>query len=137
MKKLVIDTNKLISALISPKGRTAERLIELAQEYSIFACHYLYIEIFNHKNKILKASKLEEAELLELLLGLFNRITFVSEIHILESDWKKAESLCIEIDPKDIPHVALCIHLDCLFWTGDQKMINHLKSKGFDKILEY
>jgi predicted nucleic acid-binding protein len=136
MKGLVIDTNKLMSALITPKGKTASKILEISKKQQIFACHFLYIEIFHHKEKILKASKLSEAELLELMLGLLNRIDFVSEIHISNEIWKAAELFCIEKDPDDTPHVALSLHLNLPLWSGDEKLKNHLKQKGFDLIFE-
>ncbi len=134
MKKLVIDTNKLISALISPHGRSAEKIIELSKEFQLCCCHFLYVEIFSHKEKILKASKLEEPELLEMMIGLFNKITFISEIHIEDVNWQSAHDFCYEKDPKDIPLIALALHLDCPVWSGDEKLKKHLISKGFDKI---
>ena len=137
MKNLVVDTNKLISALISPKGRTAEKIIELSNQYILSACHFLYIEIFSHKDKILKASMLKEAELLELMIGVFNKITFISEIHIEKKNWDKAKELCEEKDIKDIPHVALSLQLGCDLWSGDEKLKRHLEKKGFDKIFEF
>lgn len=137
MKDLVIDTNKLISALISPNGRTAEKIIELSSQFRLNACHFLYVEIFAHKNKILKASKLTEPELLELMLGVFNKITFVSEIHITKEDWQMATLLCEEKDPKDIPHIALSLFLKCELWTGDEKLKKHLISKGFADVYEF
>ncbi|CAN1544670.1 PIN_VapC-like domain containing protein [Spirosomataceae bacterium] len=89
MKDLVIDTNKLISALISPNVRTAEKIIELSEQFRLNACHFLYIEIFSYNDKILNASRPSEPEHLELMVGIFNRITFVSEIHISSEDWHK------------------------------------------------
>lgn len=137
MKKLVIDTNKLISALISPHGRTAEKIVELSKEFQLCCCHFLYVEIFSHKEKILKASKLEEAEFLELMLGLLNKLRFISGMHIEESNWKLASDFCIEKDPKDIPHIALALHLDCPIWSGDEKLKKHLQFKGFKKIFDF
>jgi predicted nucleic acid-binding protein len=137
MKKgLVIDTNKLLSALITPKGKTASQIISLSSKYQLFACHYLYIEIFHHKEKILKLSKLPEPELLELLLGILNRIDFVSEIHIAPSIWLKAESLTSGKDLDDTAHVALAIHLNLPLWSGDEKLKKHLISQNFDLIFE-
>ena len=136
MRGVVIDTNKLMSALITPKGKTAAQIIEISKLHQIFACHFLYIEVFHHKEKILKASKLPEPDLLELMLGLLNRIDFVSEIHIAADIWQKAEQLCKAIDPNDTPHIALALHLNLPLWTGDEKLKTHLRNQGFDLIFE-
>jgi predicted nucleic acid-binding protein len=71
------------------------------------------------------------------MVGIFNRITFVSEIHISSEDWHKAGLLCEEKDPKDIPHVALSLFLNCQLWSGDEKLKKHLINKGYDSIFEF
>jgi predicted nucleic acid-binding protein len=47
-----------------------------------------------------------------------------------------AYRLCKEIDEKDIPFVALCLEYEALLWTRDEKLKNHLKSKGFIDFFE-
>jgi len=41
-----------------------------------------------------------------------------------------------DIDIKDLPFVALSLYLDAKILTGDKKLINGLKSKGFENIIE-
>jgi predicted nucleic acid-binding protein len=40
------------------------------------------------------------------------------------------------VDIKDFPFVALTIELDALLWTGDNKLKNGLKAKGFNLFYE-
>lgn len=128
---IVVDTNTLMSALITPQGRIGRGIFSVAKEFELIACHYLYVEIFHHKEKILKANKLPENDFLELLLYVLNQIEFINEQHILPTHWQKAHDLVADIDAKDQPHVALALHSGGLIWTGDQPLKKGLIEKGF------
>jgi predicted nucleic acid-binding protein len=39
------------------------------------------------------------------------------------------------IDPFDVPFVALAKHLDAKLWTGDKKLYNPLKELNFQNII--
>jgi hypothetical protein len=54
-----------MSALISPKGIYAELLMKPIFRFEKYSSYYLVVEIFKHKEKILKYSKLTESELIE------------------------------------------------------------------------
>jgi predicted nucleic acid-binding protein len=43
--------------------------------------------------------------------------------------------LCKEIDEKDVLFVSLAIEINALLWTGDKKLKEGLKSKGFNNFL--
>lgn len=43
--------------------------------------------------------------------------------------------LCKDVDIKDTPFVALAIELGPSLWTGDKKLKEGLKQKGFDNFL--
>ena len=105
--------------------------------HQLFACHFLYIEVFKYKEKILKASKIPEPEFLELLHGLLNKITFISEIHIDKNIWEEASNLCSEIDEKDTSHIALSLYLKAKIWTGDTKLTKKLIQKSFNSFFDY
>jgi len=65
--KIVIDTNILISALMSAEGVTGTFLLKDLSQFEKYSCYYLYVEIFDKKEKIIKYSGLNEKDLLELL----------------------------------------------------------------------
>jgi len=44
--------------------------------------------------------------------------------------------LCKDIDESDTPFVALTIELKALLWTGDKKLKEGLKKKGFISFFE-
>lgn len=133
--KIIIDSNIAISALISPKGTTADVLFNQLKDTQKLTCYFLYIEIFDKKNKILKASKLPEEELIDLLYLFVKRVEFINESQIPLEIWRQAEALTKDIDLKDIAFIALTIHTKGKLWTGDKPLYNGLKSKGFDDVV--
>jgi len=95
----------------------------------------MMVEIFEHKEKIVRISKLSDDEILVQLGKILNRINFVSEETIPKKIFRKAYDLCSDIDEDDTPFVALTVFLDGYLLTGDKKLIKGLKSKGFEKVL--
>jgi len=129
VRAVVVDTNLVFSALI-PK---ASSIRDLFFEGSIvfFAPDFLLTEIFKHKDKIIKHSKLNEEEFYKYFSGITGRIQFVPLELINFESRQKAYDLCKDVDEKDIPFIALAIELKIPFWTGDKKLKEGLKSKGF------
>ena len=136
MKKIIIvDTNIIFSILRNGKTKTRNIIFE-QQEYEFYAPNFLSVELFKHKERILQKGKLEEDEVYELLQSLFDNINFVNEMLVSTENVIYAYRLCKDVDEKDIPFVALCLELDGLLWTRDEKLKNHLKQKGFDCFFE-
>lgn len=77
--KILIDTNLLFSAIIKPEGKISEIILNPKFGLNIFGCYFSYIELFKHKNKMLKVSKLNETELLEVMYQIIKRINFINE----------------------------------------------------------
>ena len=135
-EKLIVDANILMSTLITQQGRVAHTFLKLAKQYHLVSYQFLYIELFKHKDRILKASKLEENEFLDYLLSVLNNIEFISEILIPEDIVKQAQELVSGIDERDVNYVALSIHLNVPIWTGDRKLSLGLKNKGFTNLVQ-
>ena len=136
MKKIIIvDTNIIFSILRNGKTK-ARNIIFEQQEYEFYAPNFLSVELFKHKERILQKGKLEEDEVYELLQSLFDNINFVNEMLVSTENVIYAYRLCKDVDEKDIPFVALCLELDGLLWTRDEKLKNHLKQKGFTSFFE-
>ena len=127
--KLVIDTNLLFSAVIKPDGLIAEIILNPKFELQIIGCYFSHIELFKHKEKLLKISKLDEIELLEVLYQIIKRVDFINERTISKEVFKKANNLCKAIDDKDTVFVAMAEFLDCKVWSGDLELINGLRKK--------
>lgn len=133
--KIVIDTNILISAILNAKGVIGTFLLNDLNKFEKYSCYYLYVEIFDKKEKIIKYSGLKEKDLLELLYLILKKINFINENQISTVSWDKAKLLTENIDVKDVSFVALSIELGATLWTGDKKLYNGLRKKGFQNVV--
>ena len=133
--RIVVDTNIVFSALINSKSAIPEIIIAPFGNFRFYTSEYLFEELDNHKDKLQKASRLTEKEIDRAKTKLFKYITPISLAIIPQDIWQKAEDLTLDIDPDDIPFVALSIFLEACLWTGDKVLYNGLKEKGFDKVL--
>lgn len=133
--KLVIDTNIIISTLMKSDGVVGGILLRDLQNVEKLSCYFLYVEVFSKKEKILKVSKLEEKDLLELLYLVIKQVNFINEAQISDENWQTAQDLTQDIDVKDVSFVALSLETDAYLWTGDKILYEGLRAKGFDKVL--
>lgn len=132
--KIVADTNIIFSSLL--KNGEAFRDIFFSDSYKIYSCNFAIIEIFKHKEKILKSSKIVEAELLDRLYKILKNVTFINETFISLESFEKAFDLCRDIDEKDTLFVSLAIEMNCDLWTGDKKLKEGLSKKGFNRFFK-
>jgi predicted nucleic acid-binding protein len=79
-----------------------------------------------------KHSKLNDSEFYLLFNGIIERITFVPIDYIGRNSRQRAYDLCKDVDIKDTPFIALAIDLGIPIWTGDKKLKDGLKLKGFN-----
>lgn len=63
-------------------------------------------------------------------------MNFVEEGSVPVGTWMEARRLCRDVDPKDMPFVALTLHLDGRLWTADDELKSGLRLKGFDRFFE-
>lgn len=127
---MVVDTNLIFSALISKASKIRDILFE--KNMIFYALNYLITEIYKHKEKLHKLSKLDESEFDIYLNGIIERIQFVPTDIISKLSRQKAYELCKDVDIKDTPFIALSIEIGIPLWTGDKKLMNGLRLKGFD-----
>lgn len=133
--KIIVDTSIFISALISPKGIFAELLMNPIFQFEKYSSYYLVIEVFKHKEKILKYSKLSESELIEQVYNLLKNVKLINESQIPKEIWEKAFELTKDVDENDTAFIALTEFTDGKLWTLDKKLSNGLKKKGYSKII--
>ncbi|MEI8366593.1 MAG: PIN domain-containing protein [Parachlamydiaceae bacterium] len=126
---VVVDTNLIFSALIPRASQIRDILFE--SNINFYSPNILISEIFKHKDKLLKSSKLTESEFDIYFNGIIERIKFIPTDFIGLDSRQKAYDLCFDVDIKDTPFVALSIDLAIPFWTGDKKLKDGLKQKGF------
>ncbi|MDZ7688388.1 MAG: PIN domain-containing protein [Halobacteriales archaeon] len=113
--KLVCDTNVVFSALIAG-GKTRELI--LSDETNLYAPEFFFTELDNNRHEIGEKSKLSEGQL-NLLLSILFKDTEVVPREDFENEMEQASRLISDIDPDDVPFVALALHLDVDIWTDD------------------
>lgn len=133
--KMIVDTSIFMSALISPKGIYAELLMNPIFQFEKFSSYYLVVEIFKHKDKILKYSKLTESELIEQVYNLLKNVTLINEDQIPKEIWLSSYEWTKDVDENDTAFVALTEHINGKLWSLDKKLTNGLKNKGYQKII--
>ena len=134
--KIIIDCNKVVSAIINSTGKTSEILLKKSSKIEFIAPHYLYLELIDKQDKILKITGYSGEEFFDLLYILIKKIDFIDEELISSDQRNKAYELTKDIDEKDTPYIALSIYTNSRIWTGDKKLIKGLKNKGFDNFID-
>jgi len=133
---VIVDANILFSAIISPNGAIAEIIGHPSSPARLMSGHYCFVELFKHQQKILKFSKRTETETLDILYSLVSYIEFYNETLIEQVHWQQAELLTQDVDCFDVNYVALALQTGGWLWTGDRKLANHLRSLGFDQVVD-
>lgn len=112
--RLVIDTNRIIAALIRD---SACRAIIVSKKFSFLTPEFTMTEIKKYEELILRKSKLTKEEYSLVLAILFENIQTISSAEY-SSKVALAERL-IE-DPKDVPFLALALVQNCGVWSEDK-----------------
>ena len=131
---IIVDTNILLSALLSRQSRFAEIILETDRKFYI--CEYVIVELFKHKEKIASSSRMAENDLLLMYYTLLKKVIVSKEEMISPANRRIAIEFCQSVDAADTPHVALTLELGGLLWTGDKKLKMGLQAKGFDQFFE-
>ena len=133
--KIIVDTNIVFSAILNTNSRIAQILIYENPKFQFYSCDYLQTEILRHRDKLLKLTRLSADELTELENFITHNITFINE-HLLPEQLVDETQIQLQnIDPFDVPFVALAKHLNAKLWTGDKKLYNPLKEQNFKNII--
>ena len=132
---VVVDANIAFKALVAQRGDLRDRL-DPSTNAKFYTPGYLFVELFKHKTRLARATGLTEDELLEALQTLVSRLEFVNEANISLGLWMEAHRLCKGVDEKDMPYIALTLHLDGRLWTEDAQLKQALRARGFDGFFE-
>ena len=128
--KLVVDSNIVFSALISARSI----YLEIFEATDVYVPDFIFVEMARYETRIRQQTELEDA--LKLFTqDLFANITVILNIAIASGSFMKAHSLCANIDPEDIPFVALSIDLDMPLWRNDKKLREGLRAKGYTSVV--
>lgn len=134
-KKIVVDTNIIVSALISNHRKIRQTFFN--PDLEIAAPKFIIVELFKHSQRIQESAKLSQEELLEVLTFMINRITFYDDYFISIGSWTEAFRLCRNVDEKDTPFIALSLELNAELWTNDIELKIGLKKLGFKRFMEF
>ena len=133
--KIVVDANIIFSGILKSNGKIGDLLINSDKFFSFIAPDFLRTEIYSHLDKLIKISNLTLEQILEAEYQIYKSITFISEEQISIENWKFAENLVSDIDPKDIIYIAYAEQFKCKLWTGDKKLIKGLIKKNYNNII--
>lgn len=131
MKKIIVDTNIIFSCLLNSQSAIGDLIFNSENIFDFYSNEYMRFEIRKHWNKLKKISKLTDIELETAYDKLLTKLTFINEELVPQNDWKKAETLVVDIDIDDTDFVALTRHLKGSLWTGDKSLYDGLKAKRF------
>ena len=130
--KIVVDSNIVFSSLLS-KDNTSKLLLT-SPKLEIYSCNFLFVEIFKHKDKIQKLSKMTDENILIQLENVISCINFIREDSLPTDIYIQAFDLCKNVDEKDTSFVALSIFIGATLLTGDKELSTALKPSGFNVI---
>jgi predicted nucleic acid-binding protein len=131
---IVVDANILFSALLRTDSPFADIL--LYRDHPFCICESTLVELFRHKERIMRFSRLDDAEVITVLHSLLRRLKVEREELIPDACRAEAVELCRGVDPGDEPFVALTLALDGRLWTGDQKLRRGLAARGFGRFFD-
>lgn len=134
-ERVIVDANIAFKCLAAQRGDLRDRLGPSAN-LKFYSPRFLFVELFKHKERLARATRLSEDELLQALHTLTSRLDFITEANIHLGTWMEAHRLCKGVDEADTPYVALTLHLDGRLWTDDKELKVGLRAAGFDRFLE-
>ena len=133
--KIVVDSNIVFSAILNTQSRIGQLIINGSKFFDFYTVGLLKEEIIEHKDKIIHSTKFSQAQFNDTFQLITSRIIFVDDILLTDQDLNKAIDLVNDIDENDALFVALNNHLVANLWTGDKRLLNGLKVKGYKRIL--
>ncbi len=124
--KIVVDTNILFSALVA-KGKT--RQILLREDVEFYVPEFFFKELRKYIEDISEKSGLKRRDVKILLNLLLENIQIVPK-STFEHKLLQAKKLIGNIDPDDVPFLALALSLNQgVIWTEDKDFRNQEKVK--------
>ena len=135
MKKIVVDTNIVFSAILNTESNIGDLLMNSDEVFTFYSAQYLRQEIENHKEKLIEISKLSGQEIEESKYQIFSKIHFLAEEQIPFKIWHQSANYVRDVDMDDIAFVAMSEYLEVELWSGDKQLMEGLKSKGFSRCI--
>ena len=133
--KFIVDANIVFSGILNTDGKIGDLLVNSGKYFRFIAPDFLRAEIRKHHGRLVKISGMSIDEVMEAEYQICKDIAFISEEQISISNWKSAEKLVADIDPKDAIYIALAKQFKCKIWSGDMKLMKGLARKGFTRFI--
>lgn len=114
--ELVVDTDVIFSALIAG-GKTREIII--AEDLRLYVPEFFFDEFQNNLGEIEEKADIEGHELELLLHLLFEQMHVIPRVDF-EDRIEDAIDLIADVDPDDVPFLALAQSLDADVWSDDE-----------------
>ena|SRR3989344_3059257 len=115
--EFVVDANIIVSALVSPSGKTSEMLF--SEKLKLYTPEYLLKEVDKYKKEISDKSGLSFEEI-SVLLSLISLNLEFAPFSEFKDFIKEASEICP--DQKDIEYFALALKLNCPLWSNDKRL---------------
>ena len=126
--KLVIDTNRLVAALIKS---SFTRKIILSDKFELYSPEYILNEIGKNRKYLIMKAKVNEAKFEEILIILLNHIHLVP-FEDFKDKYLEALKIMKYIDPDDTPFLALGLSLKIDgIWTEDKDFNKQMNIKVY------
>lgn len=135
MSRVVLDANVAFRAFVAACPNVSHQF-DHPGSHEFFAPFFFIAELFEHKERILQATRLREQDLVDAFHRLTESIVFVREAVIPIGTWFEAHRLCRNVDPDDTACLALTLHLDALLWAEDAVLKEGLRAQRFTRFFE-
>lgn len=133
--KIVIDSNIVFSAILNTKSKIGQLIINGSRHFDFYTIGLLKSEIIEHKDKILLLTGFTSTQFDITYQFIISKINFIEDILLSDRQLQHASDLVFDIDIEDAPFIALNNHLKAELWTGDKRLINGLRGKGYTNLL--
>ena len=126
--KIVVDSNIIFSALISGK----ETYLDIVRINDVYIPDIILSELNQYETRIISKAKLKQADFRLFIRMFFEKVIVIPKFAISAESWLEAYRICNDVDEKDTPFIALSLEFKIPLWTGDKKLIDGIRKKGFD-----
>ncbi len=133
--KIVVDTNIVFSAVLNMNSRIADLLMNSDGVFSFYSTNQLLAELEEHQPKLLRLTGRTPVQLREIIWLVTEKIRFIQSVIVPEIHNLTAIELTKNIDVDDAGFVAMTEFLHAKLWTGDKKLMNGLRAKGWANTL--
>ena len=117
MKSLVVDTNRIIVALVKDGF---SRMFLVSSHITFSTVNFSKKEILNHKEELMQKTDLDESTFDALLGTLYNKINIVAN-EVIQPYLNQAQQIMEHIDADDVLFIAAALAIPCDgIWSDDK-----------------